>query len=240
MRNIRNLWIDGLVIIRPIPVFRRCFTHRHHLILFTFLITEGNLLHIHRPNYSNQRCSQHLTPLVCQFKARCKHPSHQFHQPFRFSHKVASAFHFTFFEEHGVIRQHCLKLAGTSSPEELSHETKLQLCLLSYHTIHTHILYDDNDEIDEEGLRGVLKQLSNFFREMIQLIEHIGNTHSGQKERSDALLADHMKCRARLQAAFATFKKEGQTAQFFEDFNECGRLVGLLLANHFASLKEDH
>lgn len=116
----------------------------------------------------------------------------------------------------------------------------MQLCHLSYQVIHGDILYADNDDIDEEGFRDKLKQLSNFFKEMSFLIEDMTNAPVNKKERFNALLVDHMKCRSHLQAASTTFKKEGQTAKFFEDLNECGRLVGLLLTNHFASTREDH
>lgn len=115
----------------------------------------------------------------------------------------------------------------------------MQLCSLAYQSIHSNILYDDNDGMDEEGARSMLKRLNSFFREMIILIDHLNKIHIDRRERLEAMLVDHMKCKSHLQAASVTLKKEGQTAEFFKDFNECGRLVGLLLTNHFASTKED-
>lgn len=116
----------------------------------------------------------------------------------------------------------------------------MQLCFLAYYSIHMKILYDDNDDIDENEVRDMLKQLGGFFKEIIILMDFLKKTCTSKSERLDAILVDHMKCRSHLQAASVTFRKEGQTAKFFEDFNECGRLVGLLLTNHFASTKEDH
>lgn len=139
-----------------------------------------------------------------------------------------------------MVPQTYTEAVETTLFEKLSYEQHMQLCSLAYQSIRSNILYDNNDSIDEEEMENTLKRLSDFFREMIVLIDFLHKICMGKSERLKALSADHVECRSHLQAASVTFKKEGRTAKFFKDFNECGRLVGFLLGNHFASTKEDH
>lgn len=170
------------------------------------------------------------------------------HQVSCLNHKTVHNFLFATFEELGVIRQvyakvvprTCTEAVETTLFKKLSYEQHMQLCSLAYQSIHSNILYDDNDGIDEEEMRNELKRLNDFFREIIVLIDFLHKICMDKSERLNALLVDHMGCRSHLQAASVTFRKEGRTAKFFKDFNECGRLVGFLLDNHFASTKEDH
>lgn len=119
----------------------------------------------------------------------------------------------------------------------------MHVCALFYQTVHTAILYPKDDDMDDDAIKGELERLKTFFTEMAVILEHTRDVLSAESaildilERLNALLKDHLACRSHLQAASKTFKKEGQSARYFSDVNECGRLIGVLLTTYFTGLK---